>query len=45
MLLSEDELGISTIAVLPEHLVVLLDPADIVANILTTLTVVLAPRG
>ena len=33
VLLTEKELGVSTIAVLAEHLVVLLDPADLVENI------------
>jgi L-lactate dehydrogenase complex protein LldG len=33
ILVTEAELGISTIAVLAQHLVVLLDPADIVENI------------
>ena len=33
ILLTEKELGVNTIAVLPQHLVVLLDPADIVENI------------
>ncbi|MEU6319908.1 LUD domain-containing protein [Streptomyces sp. NPDC047009] len=33
ILLTEKELGVNTIAVLAEHLVVLLDPADIVENI------------
>ena len=33
ILLTEKELGVSTIAVLAQHLVVLLDPADLVENI------------
>jgi L-lactate dehydrogenase complex protein LldG len=33
ILLTEKELGVSTIAVLARHLVVLLDPADLVENI------------
>ena len=33
ILLTEKELGVSTIVVLAQHLVVLLDPADLVENI------------
>jgi L-lactate dehydrogenase complex protein LldG len=33
ILVTENELGISTIAVLAQHLVVLLDPADLVENV------------
>jgi L-lactate dehydrogenase complex protein LldG len=33
ILLTENELGVNTIAVLAQHLVVLLDPADLVPNI------------
>jgi L-lactate dehydrogenase complex protein LldG len=33
ILLTEKELGVSTVAVLAQHLVVLLDPADLVENI------------
>jgi L-lactate dehydrogenase complex protein LldG len=33
ILVTEKELGVNTIAVLAQHLVVLLDPADLVENI------------